>query len=58
MAAEFFAFRAKTYLEIEMDSPSLAVVQALLVLSSHEAAQMRDSRGKRSGRKGFSSPMF
>ncbi|EXJ72880.1 uncharacterized protein A1O5_04028 [Cladophialophora psammophila CBS 110553] len=45
MTSELFAFRAKTYLEIEMDSPGLATVQALLVLSAHEMAQMRDSRG-------------
>lgn len=43
---EFFALRAKTYLDIEMDSPIVATIQALMILSSHEAAQMRDSRGE------------
>ncbi|KAH0841184.1 fungal specific transcription factor [Fonsecaea pedrosoi] len=42
---EFFAYRAKTLLEIEMDSPCMATVQALGTLSAHEAAYARDSRG-------------
>ncbi|KIW36803.1 uncharacterized protein PV06_10925 [Exophiala oligosperma] len=42
---EFFAFRSKTYLEIEVDSPTIATAQALLILSSHEAAHARESRG-------------
>lgn len=42
---EFFAFRAKTFLEIEIDSPTIATAQALLILSSHEAAHARESRG-------------
>ncbi|OAL22856.1 hypothetical protein AYO22_06764 [Fonsecaea multimorphosa] len=42
---EFFASRAKVLLEIEMDSPSMATVQALGTLSAHEAAYARDSRG-------------
>ncbi|OQV00816.1 Fungal specific transcription factor domain-containing protein [Cladophialophora immunda] len=42
---EFFGFRAKALLDIEIDSPTIATAQALLVLSSHEAAHMRDSRG-------------
>jgi hypothetical protein len=33
-------------LEIEMDSPIIATIQALLLLSAHEAAQMRDTRGR------------
>jgi len=44
-ADEFFGFRAKAYLDIEIDSPTIATAQALLVLSSHEAAHARDSRG-------------
>ncbi|KAK5204078.1 hypothetical protein LTS03_009873 [Exophiala xenobiotica] len=42
---EFFAFRSKIYLEIEIDSPTIATAQALLILSSHEAAHARESRG-------------
>ncbi|EXJ84397.1 hypothetical protein A1O3_05064 [Capronia epimyces CBS 606.96] len=42
---EFFAFRTKAYLEIEIDSPTIATAQAVLVLSSHEAAHARESRG-------------
>jgi len=44
-ADEFFGFRTKAYLDIEIDSPTIATAQALLVLSSHEAAHARDSRG-------------
>jgi hypothetical protein len=44
--SEFFAFRSRTFLDIEMDSPTLATVQALLILSAHEAAEARDSRGE------------
>ncbi|KAJ9326393.1 transcriptional regulator family: Fungal Specific TF [Paecilomyces variotii] len=43
--SEFFADRAKTLLEIELDSPCVATVQALAILSSHEAASNRDARG-------------
>lgn len=43
--AEFFADRAKALLEIELDSPCVATVQALVILSSHEAASNRDARG-------------
>lgn len=43
--SEFFADRAKTLLEIELDSPCVATVQALVILSSHEAASNRDARG-------------
>jgi hypothetical protein len=42
---EFFAFRSKVYLDIEIDSPTIATAQALLILSSHEAAHARESRG-------------
>ncbi|EXJ83039.1 hypothetical protein A1O3_06856 [Capronia epimyces CBS 606.96] len=45
VASEFFASRAMTLIEIEMDSPTLATLQALSVLSAHEAASGRDSRG-------------
>ncbi|EED23338.1 fungal specific transcription factor, putative [Talaromyces stipitatus ATCC 10500] len=43
--SEFFADRAKALLEIELDCPCVATVQALAILSSHEAASNRDARG-------------
>ncbi|KFY09392.1 hypothetical protein V491_08223 [Pseudogymnoascus sp. VKM F-3775] len=43
--AEFFNSRAKLLLQIEMDSPSIATVQALVIMSATEAACTRDSRG-------------
>lgn len=43
--AEFFATRSKALLDVDMDSPSIATVQALVLLSAHEAAFTRDSRG-------------
>jgi hypothetical protein len=42
---EFFSARAKTLLEIEMDSPTVATVQALVIMSASEAAFTRDARG-------------
>lgn len=42
---EFFALRSKAYLDIEIDSPTIATAQALVILSSHEAAHTRESRG-------------
>ena len=42
--AEFFADKSKVLLELELDSPCVSTVQALLVLSSHEAANGRDAR--------------
>lgn len=42
---EFFANRCKALLDLDLDSPRIATVQALAILSSHEAACMRDSRG-------------
>ncbi|KAF2097819.1 putative nitrogen assimilation transcription factor nit-4 [Rhizodiscina lignyota] len=44
-ADEFFSARAKALLEIEMDSPSIATVQALVIMSATEAACTRDARG-------------
>lgn len=32
-------------LDIEMDSPSIATVQALVLMSAHEASYTRDARG-------------
>ncbi|CAI6095281.1 unnamed protein product [Clonostachys chloroleuca] len=43
--AEFFAERAKSLLDAELDCPSVATVQALVVLSSHEIGSNKDSRG-------------
>jgi len=45
---EYFANRAKAYLDIEMDRPSLATLQGIAILSAHEGGQARDSRGKNS----------
>ncbi|KAL6240210.1 hypothetical protein RBB50_012897 [Rhinocladiella similis] len=45
VADEFFGFQPKAFLDIEIDSPTIATALALLVLSSHEAAHARDSRG-------------
>lgn len=42
--AEFFADRAKILLEIELDSPCVTTVQALLILSSHELGYQRLAR--------------
>ena len=42
--AEFFAERAKILLEIELDSPCVSTVQALLLLSSHEVGFQRTAR--------------
>jgi hypothetical protein len=44
-APEFFSARAKALLEIEMDGPTVATVQALVVMSALEAAYTRDARG-------------
>lgn len=42
---EFFGDRAKELLEIELDSPCVATVQALVILSSHEIGIGSDTRG-------------
>jgi hypothetical protein len=44
-AYEFFTARARALLDIEMDSPTVATVQALAVMSATEAAFCKDSRG-------------
>jgi hypothetical protein len=44
-ASEFFSARAKALLDIEMDSPTIATVQALVIMSASEAASTRDTRG-------------
>lgn len=43
--AEFFGQKAKILLEVELDSPTVAIAQALSILSQHEKAFMRDARG-------------
>lgn len=43
--ADFFADRAKALLDIELDSPTLATVQAMVVLSGHDIGCKRDARG-------------
>ncbi|RSL85791.1 hypothetical protein CEP51_003142 [Fusarium floridanum] len=43
--SDFFADRAKALLEIELDCPCLATVQAMVVLSSHDIGCKRDARG-------------
>ncbi|KAJ5934276.1 fungal-specific transcription factor domain-containing protein [Penicillium verhagenii] len=43
--SDFFADRAKTLLDIELDSPTVATVQAMVVLSGHDIGCKRDARG-------------
>ncbi|KAG4443185.1 hypothetical protein IFR05_001327 [Cadophora sp. M221] len=43
--ALFYSARAKLLLEVEMDSPSVATVQALVIMSAIEAAFTKDARG-------------
>lgn len=42
--ADFFAQRAKILLELQLDSPSVSTIQALLLLSSHELGFQRTAR--------------
>ncbi|GFF91717.1 hypothetical protein IFM61392_09414 [Aspergillus lentulus] len=42
---EFFADRAKSILETELDSPCVATIQAMVILSSHEVGNGKDARG-------------
>ncbi|KAJ5946850.1 hypothetical protein N7454_003689 [Penicillium verhagenii] len=42
---EFFGDRAKSLLEIELDSPCVATVQALVILSNHEIGNGKNARG-------------
>ncbi|KAH7116381.1 fungal-specific transcription factor domain-containing protein, partial [Dactylonectria macrodidyma] len=44
-SSDFFADRAKALLEIELDCPCVATVQAMVVLSSHDIGCKRDARG-------------
>ncbi|KAJ8128012.1 hypothetical protein O1611_g5624 [Lasiodiplodia mahajangana] len=43
--SDFFADRAKALLDIELDSPCPATVQALVVISGHDIGCKRDARG-------------
>ncbi|RAK98063.1 Zn(II)2Cys6 transcription factor [Aspergillus ibericus CBS 121593] len=43
--AEYFGDRAKLLVELELDTPSIATIQALVLLSTHEASCTRDTRG-------------
>ncbi|KAB8231579.1 transcription factor domain-containing protein [Aspergillus alliaceus] len=43
--SDFFADRAKALLEIELDSPTVATVQAMTVLSAHDVGCKRNARG-------------
>ncbi|KAI0478051.1 fungal-specific transcription factor domain-containing protein [Xylaria cf. heliscus] len=43
--ADFFADRAKALLDIELDCPCIATVQAMVVLSGHDIGCKRDARG-------------
>ncbi|KAH7083507.1 hypothetical protein BKA63DRAFT_584879 [Paraphoma chrysanthemicola] len=43
--AKMFTSKARVLLDIEMDSPSVATVQALVIMSASEAAFTRDARG-------------
>lgn len=42
---DFFGDRAKALLEVELNHPCVATVQALVILSSQEIGNKRDSRG-------------
>ncbi|KAF5005237.1 hypothetical protein FDECE_8295 [Fusarium decemcellulare] len=43
--SDFFADRAKALLEIELDDPTVATVQTMVILTSHEIGCKRDTRG-------------
>lgn len=43
--SDFFADRAKALLDIELDCPSVATVQAMVILSGHDIGCKRDARG-------------
>lgn len=42
---DFFGDRAKELLDLELDCPCVATVQALVILSSHEIGNGNDARG-------------
>ncbi|KAM0328902.1 hypothetical protein ACHAPQ_007038 [Fusarium lateritium] len=43
--SDFFANRAKSLLDSELEKPRLSTVQALAILSTHEGGATRDTRG-------------
>ncbi|KAG7416600.1 Nitrogen assimilation transcription factor nirA [Fusarium oxysporum f. sp. raphani] len=43
--SDFFANRAKSLLDSELDKPRLSTIQALAILSTHEGGATRDTRG-------------
>ncbi|KAH8691360.1 fungal-specific transcription factor domain-containing protein [Talaromyces proteolyticus] len=43
--SDFFADRAKALLDIELDLPCVATIQAMVVLSGHDIGCKRDARG-------------
>jgi hypothetical protein len=43
--AEFFALRARALIDNELETSNMATLQAILVMSQHEAAEGRESRG-------------
>jgi Fungal specific transcription factor domain len=43
--SDFFADRAKALIDIELDLPCVATVQAMVVLSGHDIGCKRDARG-------------
>ncbi|KAF6803824.1 fungal specific transcription factor [Colletotrichum musicola] len=43
--ADFFGDRAKALLELELDSPSVASIQTMIILSAHDIGDGRDARG-------------
>lgn len=45
-SGELFVNRAKVYLNLELESPTLATIQALVLLCEYEAAEGRDSQGE------------
>jgi hypothetical protein len=55
---DFFGDRAKALLDIELDNPTVATVQALVLLSVHEIGCRRDARGWLLSGKSMSSLMY
>ncbi|KAJ6183931.1 hypothetical protein N7519_005232 [Penicillium mononematosum] len=43
--SQFFGDRAKALLELEIENPSLATIQALVICSNYEASGTKDTRG-------------
>jgi hypothetical protein len=43
--SDFFADRAKALIDIELDLPCVATIQAMVVLSGHDIGCKRDARG-------------